>query len=308
MRFLIARLSSLGDVVCSLPAASTLKAAFPDSEVTWAVDPRFAGVVECCSAVDVVANTQPLGGQFDAALDLQGLMKSGRIIAKAKSPIKLGYHWQREGSWLFTQPVLPDPTSLHIVDQYVDVARAAVATLGGTSSDGPAEFRISPRAEEVEEVRTMLEVRGVTGDYVLINPGAGWATKRWPPSHFAKVVDWLWAHDLAPVALGGPSEADLAAYNEVAMECLKPPIKMTGETGIQKLIALVAGAKIHIGGDTGSSHLAAAQGIPAIGLYSITRPERSCPYGQFERCLYAREGLSKIEPEHVIAQIEPLLK
>jgi ADP-heptose:LPS heptosyltransferase len=308
MRFLIARLSSLGDVVCSLPAASTLKAAFPDSEITWAVDPRFAGVVECCSAVDVVANSKPLGGSFDAALDLQGLLKSGRIVAQAKSPIKLGYHWQREGSWLFSRPVLPDPTSIHIVDQYIDVARAAVAALGGTSPDGPANFRLASRFEEAEEVRAMLEERGVAGEYALLNPGAGWATKRWPPRHFAKVVDWLWAHDLAPVALGGPSVADMEAYSEVAKECERAPIKMTGATGIQKLIALVAGARIHLGGDTGSSHLAAALGIPAIGLYSITRPERSCPYGQIERCLYAREGLSKIEPEQVIAQIEPLLK
>lgn len=307
MRFLIARLSSLGDVVCSLPAASALKAAFPESEIAWAVDPRFAGIVECCSAVDVVETGTPKG-RFDAALDLQGLLKSARIVGKAAADLKLGYHWQREGAWLFSHPVMPDPTSIHIVDQYVDVSRAAISKLGGVPPDGIASFQMSPKPEDIEGVQAALRERGVDRPYVLLNPGAGWATKRWPGGHFAAVVDWLWSNGMAPVALGGKAQADLDAYDEVASACRKPPVKMTGETGVRRLVALIAGASAHIGGDTGSSHLAAAQGVPAIGLYSITRPERSCPYGQIERCLYEREGLGRIKPERVIGELEKLTK
>ena len=54
MRFLICRLSSLGDVVHSLPAAVALRATYPKCEIVWCVDERFAGVVELCSAVDRV--------------------------------------------------------------------------------------------------------------------------------------------------------------------------------------------------------------------------------------------------------------
>lgn len=305
MRFLIARLSSLGDVVCSLPAASALKAAFPESEIVWAVDPRFAGIVQCCSAVDVVATGTP-EGRFDAALDLQGLLKSARIVAKAAADLKLGYHWQREGAWMFSHPVMPDPSSIHIVDQYVDVSRAAISKLGGVPPDGLASFQMSPKPEDIEGVQAAIRERGVDRPYVLLNPGAGWATKRWPAGHFAAVVDWLWSNGMAPVALGGKAQADFDAYDEVASACRKPPVKMTGETGVRKLVALIAGASAHIGGDTGSSHLAAAQGVPAIGLYSITRPERSCPYGQIERCLYEREGLGRIGSERVIGELENL--
>jgi ADP-heptose:LPS heptosyltransferase len=69
------------------------------------------------------------------------------------------------------------------------------------------------------------------------------------------------------------------------------------------LVALVALAKAHVGGDTGSSHLAAALGIPAIGLYAITRPKRSCPYGQIERCLYEPSGLAGISTASVLAKL-----
>lgn len=101
MRFLISRLSSLGDVVCSLPAAGALKAAFPDSKIAWVVDPRFAEVVECCRHVDEVVRAKPgfspstwprWEGEFEAALDLQGLLKSALPVARAKAKRKLGYH------------------------------------------------------------------------------------------------------------------------------------------------------------------------------------------------------------------------
>jgi len=122
-RFLIARLSALGDVVCSLPAASALKATWPDCHITWVADPRFAGIAQCCEAVDEVRVVKPslrsiptYSEPFDAAFDLQGLLKSGLCLARAKAKTKLGYHWQREGSFLFSSPVAPDPTSWHIVD------------------------------------------------------------------------------------------------------------------------------------------------------------------------------------------------
>ena len=56
MRFLISRLSALGDVVHTLPSAVALRRSFPDCEIVWCVDRRFSGIVELCSAVDKVSN------------------------------------------------------------------------------------------------------------------------------------------------------------------------------------------------------------------------------------------------------------
>src|SRR2546423_15390700 len=92
MRVLISRLSSLGDVVCSLPAAAALKNGFPDCHVTWIVDPRFETIVRSCSAVDEVialGSSLPSPLEFDAALDLQGLLKSACPIAKSRAKRKL---------------------------------------------------------------------------------------------------------------------------------------------------------------------------------------------------------------------------
>lgn len=265
--------------------------------MVWAADPRFAGIVDCCSAVDTVLRVKPgfrpaswpsPEGEFDAALDMQGLMKSALVVARSKAQRKLGYHWQREGAWLFSQAVRPDPTSVHIVDQYVDVARAA----GGVADR--AEFALSPSPDAVASVSAMVE-----GPYAVFNPGAGWVTKRWPPGHFAALADRAHAAGVRVVLIGGRADADRAAADEVLGACADPPLDLVGNTSVPELVALLAGARFHVGGDTGSSHIAAALGVPAIGLYSITRPARSCPYGQVERCHYDADALGNIAPDAV---------
>ena len=303
-RFLIARLSALGDTVCSLPAASALKEGFPGCHVTWAVDPRFAGIVECCGAVDEVVRVesrlQRVPGRFDAALDLQGLLKSALIVGLARADVKVGYHWQREGAGLFSRRVAPDPTSFHVVDQYVDVARA----VGGVADR--AIFHLTPKHEDVLIVRRKLKERGVIGRFALVNAGAGWASKRWPPANFAALIDLLQTRlGIPTVLLGGKGDKPIA--EEVERLCVTQPASLVGETGVRELVALVRLASVHVGGDTGSTHLAAALDVPAIGLYGLTRPARSCPYGQIERCHHNARGLSHIEVEPIWNSVREVL-
>jgi lipopolysaccharide heptosyltransferase I len=307
-RFLISRLSALGDTVCSLPVAAALKRAHPDAHITWAVDPRFAGIVECCQAVDEVVKVKPslktiptYPERFDAALDLQGLLKSALCIARAKADRKVGYHWQREGAWFFSERILPDPTSFHIVDQYVDVVRA----LGVESHR--AEFALKAKEEDVLSVRRKLKERGVVGRLMVVNAGAGWVTKRWPAAHFAQVIDAVQAEGVRAVLVGGRGPADRAAADEVIAKCATAPADLLGETSVRELVALIRLASVHLGGDTGTTHIAAALETPAVGLYSITRPKRSCPYGQIDRCHYDSGGLANIQPQPVLATIRGIL-
>lgn len=306
MNILISRLSALGDCVCTLPVAVALKKTFPESKITWAVDPRFAGIVECCPSVDHIERVKPgfkpaswpkFNTQFDLALDMQGLSKSGLVLARAKAGQKLGYHWQRELAPLFSSAVQPDPTSLHVVDQYVDVARAA-----GAECDR-AEFGLQPAAEDRETCKALLAEHGVKGPFVVLNAGAGWASKRWPALHFSRLSDMISAKGVSPVFIGGKAEGDQQAFREVEQQAKSTVVNLLGKTSVRELVALISLANAHVGGDTGSSHVAAALGVPAIGLYSITKPARSCPYGQIHRCHYSHTKLSDIEPEAVFQTV-----
>jgi heptosyltransferase I len=311
MRFLVSRLSALGDTVCTLPVARALKATFPGCHLTWVVDPRFAGVVECCPDVDEILRVKPgiaprkwprIDDQFDVAFDMQGLLKSAIVVGRARAPRKLGYHWQREGAWLFSQRVLPDPSSRHVVDQYVDVVRAA-----GALADR-AEFGLVPLEKDLDSVRLKLKEDGVDGAFVLMNPGAGWASKRWPAAHFGRVVDGIADMGIQSVLIGGKSQEDLEIARGVSDACEAKPILMTGKTSVRELIALVSLCRAHLGGDTGSTHIAAALGVPTVGLYSITNPIRTGPYGQVDRCLHHPEGIASISAERALERLEEAVR
>lgn len=306
LRILISRLSALGDCVCTLPVATALKRHFPDSHITWAVDPRFAGIIECSTQVDEVLRVKPgfapkswpkLADKFDLALDMQGLSKSALVVGRAKADRKLGYHWQREIAPLFSQAVRPDPSSLHVVDQYVDVARAA-----GAECDR-AEFGFEPKEEDRDKMRALLAENGVQGAFVVLNAGAGWASKRWPAAHFARLSEMIASKGVSAVFIGGKADADQRAFEEVSTETATPVVNLLGKTSVRELVALISLSNAHVGGDTGSSHVAAALGVPAIGLYSITKPVRSCPYGQIHRCHYSEQSLADIAPESVFETV-----
>ncbi len=362
MRFLISRLSSLGDVVCTLPTVVALKHAYPDASISWVVAKPFADLVRGCWAIDEVieakksinkADWPELKEPFDAAFDLQGLFKSAWPVHLAKSKVKLGYHWQREGSALFSRRVLPDPSSFHIVDQYVDVVRAY-----GAETDR-ADFGLSPSATDLANVKERLKAESVER-FVVMNPGAGWESKRWPSAFFGEVANWLANHGIATILIGGATDADKATAEEVISASNpntknpntqnpdtqnpkpntkhpkpntqnptpntqnltpntqnltpntqhptpNPPLAWTGTTTVGELMALLSLAQAHLGGDTGSTHIAAALGVPCVGLYSITNPRRSCPYGQIENCLYDPGSLKNITPETVEERLEEVL-
>ena len=284
MRVLISRLSAMGDVVCTLPVASAFKRSFPECHVTWAVQHNFAPIVERCASVDEVI---PIRGRrkslledlkkigdlepFDIAIDAQGLTKSALVVFMAKAKRKLGYHWQREISPIFSQKVRPDSSSIHVVDQYVDVARAAGCTAHR------ADFALKPTEGDNEAIKDLKP----QGRYAVVHPGGGWATKRWPVTNFAQVCHFLTEKQITPVLIGIQPEAESAERIQQLVPAAK---NLVNRTNLGALIALIDNASVHIGGDTGSSHIAAALNTPAVGIYLVTRPARSCPYGQFDNC------------------------
>jgi len=285
MRVLISRLSSMGDVVCTLPAACALKDAGVATEIVWVCDRRFADLPRHCDAVDEVVEWTKAEardrrrwhelGLFDVALDLQGLLKSALVVGAANAKRRYGYHWQREGARFFSAPVKPDPTSFHIVDQIVDVARFLGAEVDR------ARFGLQPSPEATDSV--LAKVGHRSRPWVVVNPGAGWPSKRWRPESVAQLCDQVVEKSGTPTLIGGPDV--LPVRDTVAANLRHPCVDLVGQTTIPELVALIALADAHVGGDTGSTHIAAALGKPAVGIYTVSDPRRVCPYGQIDNVL-----------------------
>jgi heptosyltransferase-1 len=114
------------------------------------------------------------------------------------------------------------------------------------------------------------------GAFALLNPGAAWPNKRWPPKRFGEVAAFVRDQcGLTPVVLWGPGEEVLAnavVASSSGAAVLAPP------TRVSDLVALTRAAALVLSGDTGPLHVATAVGTPVVSLFGPTNPERNGPW------------------------------
>ena len=317
-RLLILKISSMGDIVHASPVAVALKRAFPHLRIGWVVEDRHAGVLGGSPAIDRLhvipykqlksfapqrrSWWQALLGlskeiraeRYQVALDLQGLFKSAIWGVLGGVPVRLGAHRMREGTWLLMKRLpIPDRPDQHVVLQYLEAAR----WLGAEPL--PVEFPLFIPAEAYQSVQAKLAALGVEGAYISINPSAGREWKRWHLARFAELSDRIeqeWG--LAVVFIGGPGDKPL----EEALRTLKrrPLRSLIGQTSLKEAMAVVVHSSVHVCGDTGTAHIAAAFNIPCVALYGPTDPDRTGPFGQREHVLYKRPLCRQCPPHRCL--------
>lgn len=315
MNIALVKLSSLGDVVHALPAAAALRAGLPGARVAWIVERREAAILRGNPVVDEIlpADTRgwrrartpagaaaALGGvaelcrhlraaRFDVAIDLQGLLKSGLLTAATRAPLRIGFsaaHCRERASALFTnRHVSPPPVARHVVERCLALLEPLGVRAASVEFPLPVDLAAEARIDEFL-MHAGLKARG---RLVVVNPGAGSADKRWPADRFAAVAERLTAEAGASVlVVWGPDELTLA--EAIAGGSGPGRVRLAPATDLHELIALLRRASVVVGGDTGPVHLAAALGVPCVGLYGPTSVERNGPYGQSRRALASPDG------------------
>ena len=297
---LIVKLSAMGDVIHALPVSYAIKETFPDAKVTWVVEPPSLDLLKMNPCVDKILlfkkkDFRTLKGfmkeffpfkhelqeqTYDAVLDLQGLFKSAAIAFFAKSNIKLGICNMREMSDKVSKPVIGENAQGHIVERYLDTARAVGCVVGNVT------FPIQIPVDESEKARKIMEHAGIRegNPYVVFAVGANWANKRWDTEKFAALGDWFYQLAVVPVLIGsGAVDEQLAKEIESKMEI--PPINLVNRTNIPQLAHVIRTARLIIGGDTGPVHMGAALGVRTIMLMGPTNVERNGPFNQLQNAI-----------------------
>jgi ADP-heptose:LPS heptosyltransferase len=283
-RFLVVRLSSLGDIVHTFPAVAALRETFPNSEIAWLTHPRWKLLVDSSGLASEVWATETrsltslqaiLGRirkkKFSAAIDYQGLWKSAALPFLGGVPRRIGF--SSETIREFGVPVLYTErvrcTQTHIADQNGELSLRAGAR------QGSARVALTSPPSEESALREYLQAHGIER-YVALSPGGGWRSKCWPPDRFGALCKNIRdSFGLRCVVNYGPGEEVLAAAVRDA-SCDADPLLYNGELG--QLMALLRNAICIVGGDTGPLHLAVALGTPAVALFGPTDPARNGPY------------------------------
>jgi heptosyltransferase-1 len=299
-KVLIVKLSSMGDIVHSLPVAESLKSKFPDFFIGWAVEEDFKDILHAAPYIDRVypLNTKQWrrdlryntlreissaikeirDANFDTAIDVQGLVKSGVITYLSGAPFRIGfsksYARERLSALFINKEMTPPAELIHIIDQNLYLIRDIAGEVG---SAYPRLF-----LTEKDELWAMGELRRMgimDGDLkVFIAPGAGWITKLWSSEKYRNLIIELYKRYQARVILSG-SYADRGLIEEIK-EGISFPLSQFIGGSIGQMMALLKNVDLVIGGDTGPIHIASALGTPTLSLYGPSAGKRSGPRGE----------------------------
>jgi len=291
-KILIIRLSSLGDILHTLPAFQSLRESFPQAQIDWVVERKSSVLLSAVEGIHRVVELdtrlprqhpmrreswKPLltkilemrARGYDVSLDFQGLLKTGILGLFGGARSRLGFSAalvrERPAHWFYHRR-LEHSGDVHVVE--LNLALTAMA--GARHFPTRTGLRSRPEDEQaVERLIGELKLR----EFVVINPGGGWATKRWPPERYAALADRLRDRlGMQVVITTGPGEEDL--YRLIRRHSANGELAHMHLTFLQ-LIPLMRRAQLVIGGDTGPFHLACALGTPVVGIFGPTSPQRN---------------------------------
>lgn len=295
MKILVRATNWVGDAVMSLPALRAIRERWPQAEITVLARPWVADLYchqECADRLLVFDHRGRHGGfwgrerlvrelreeSFDAAVLLQNAFEAAWLAWRARIPQRIGY--ARDGrSWLLTQ-ALPVPargeTPPHQSYYYLELLRRA-----GWIERLPAVETIALRVPEEaqREAEQKLVAAGARHGAmrIALAPGAAYGSaKCWLPERYAALADSLIAAADADVILfGAPPERDMAGRIAGAMQ--RRAVNLAGATSIGELPALLRACRLFVGNDSGAMHVAAAVGLPVLGIFGPTDPEATRP-------------------------------
>ena len=289
-RILISRLSAIGDCILTMPLACAIREHFPQAFIAWAVQGASAPLIERHECVDLAIRVakQDLRSpaalwrlrqrlkdlQFDIALDPQGLTKSSLVawLSGARRRIGFARPVGREISpWLQTD--LVRSRREHVVDRYLEL-------LGPLGVDSPAVRFLFPRdAAAQTSLEPFIEQSELQEGFAVVNPGAGWDSKLWPAERFAEVARHLRVQHSLPTVVVWAGDREKTWAEQIVSQSQGSAI-LAPKTSLLELGELLRRARLFVGSDTGPLHMAAAVGVPCVGIYGPTRPEECGPYGE----------------------------
>ncbi len=343
-KILIIKLSALGDVVQSLPVLYALKRRFPKSSIHWITGEVGASLLKDNPLIDevIVYKRKILGdyalsvfkwpallkeliclrkrlikAEYDLAIDLQGLFKSGMITFFSNASVRLGFDKGREFSHFFLNFKLPpyNPDK-HAVLRYLDLLRPL-----GINSKNEVIFPLGLNDNDYLRANAILKKHGLEPEKTIcFIPGTIWPSKKWDSRLFARLsLSIRDIFNLKTVIIGASQDRQLG--KEIEALSRGSAIDLTGKTDLKCLAALFSSSLAAVSVDTGPMHLAAASGLKIVALFGPTAPWRTGPFGEghvvlrkdlscspcFKRSCNDRQCMLNIKVDEVIDALRKIL-
>ncbi len=308
---LIIKLSSIGDVVHTLPSLDALNHLYPHANITWLVEEDASSLLEghpYLSRVIVSRRKRWLSQlkrpslwfttvqqifrfikeirsvNYDLIIDFQGLLKSGLLVFLCRGKRKVGYDKSRELSYLFlNERFPPEPLEKHALEKNLNLVKSLSGFADGEDilQGGNRSSIIAVGERERRTVEAFLKQEGIIDSkpLIVVNTTTRWETKLWDSPNFARLSDQLIDQYDAQIIFTG-QKIDSPSIDEIMSLMRGQVVNASGKTTIKELAYLLQRAALVITTDSGPMHIAAAMGTPVVALFGPTSPWRTGPYSK----------------------------
>ncbi len=319
MRILLVKLSSLGDVVHTLPVVQDILAAMPDAQIDWVVEKAFAPLLKQVEGLNRIvpcelrrwrksfwtAQTRREWRAFmedlqtdsyDAVIDLQGLTKSAvvaRLVRLTNQGKRYAMANQTEGSgyeaptrWVADVTIALEP-HVHAVAR----GRLLAAKVLGYSADLAKKVpNYGLKVPAAQSIRAQAAPENIAKKMAFIH-GTSRPDKEWPLQHWVDLGQRLMASGYQVTLVHG-SAKELATSQAIAKQLgsSSTVLPLLSLDALAKELARFQGA---IGVDSGVSHMAVALGLPHVQIYNFATAWRTGPLG----CSHQVSVFAKAVPE-----------
>ena len=292
---LLIKLRYIGDVLLATPTVHAIKAARPDVRVTMMVNRGTENALSGNPDIDeiVVLDKGYLAAQwrliaglrrrrFDTVIDLTDGDRSAFLSWISGAPVRIGFN--DEHRWrgrCYTQVIEPVPGVRHRIDR--DLETLKLMDIQAGSKD--PQLWLTP--EEENSADQLLDQLGVqrSQSIVILQPGARYWFKAWPPERFAELADRLTSRYGCQVLIGG-SDQDIDLAQQIRQMTKSNPVIMAGRTTIKQFAAIAKKSVLFVGSDSGAMHIASAVGTPVVALFGPSSPREWGPRGGPVEVLY----------------------
>ena len=282
MRVLLVKMSSLGDVVHTLPAVRD--AVRRGAQIDWVVEEAYEPVAALAEGIHAILPVairrwrhQPLRclseiraacrrlrrGHYDLVLDAQGLMKSALVGLSARATVRAGFDCtsiRERAATLAYRRRLQVPWHAH--------AAMRLRALFALAMD----YEV-PSGTPRFDIANGLTTR----DHAVLLHGAAWSTKLWPERHWIDVARRAAADGLTPTLLW---QGTLERARAERIAAAEPRAEVCERMDLTGAIDLLGTSRLVVGVDTGLAHLGAAMGRPTVMLFGPTDPARTGCLGE----------------------------
>jgi predicted lipopolysaccharide heptosyltransferase III len=294
---LVIKLRHIGDVLLATPVFRTLRQAYPDAKLTALLNRGTEDVLRHHPDLNeiFVAEKGAPAAQFqfllnlrrkryDCVVDLTDGDRSAFMSLATGAATRVGFN--AEHRWrglLYTHVAKPSPEDAHRIEYDL----ATLRTLGLAPRTSRPALYISPD-EELAAKRALDEAFGNdkrSSRLIVMQPGARYSLKVWPPERFAELADRLSRAVPCRILLGGDArERDVAEAVQERTRCR--PTVVAGRFSLLEFGAVLKQCDLFIGNDGGAMHIAAAVGTPVVALFGPTYPQRWGPRGSPSEIVY----------------------